>query len=269
MRTSELVNLAYFFLFASLALMWALPPRSRIKAVWIGGAGVGLTVVASAAPQWLMPYAANVLRDWLPVLLMPLAYWQSGCFFQNANPQLQAAFEDSERRILKSLRVDLAHLGHTWVGGLLELAYVFCYPVVPLGLTALYLSGFRNAADYYWTVVLLSAYPCYVLLPFIQLLPPRLVDGTDVSTNRSLYLRRFNLWLVRRVTHEANTFPSGHVAASAAIALVLLRLTPPVGIVFAFIAVGIAAGCIVGRYHYIIDVVAAFVLAAMVFGIVG
>jgi hypothetical protein len=50
---------------------------------------------------------------------------------------------------------------------------------------------------------------------------------------------------------------------------VLLRLTPLAGVVFAFIAVGIAAGCIVGRYHYIIDVVAAFVLAAMVFGIVG
>src|SRR5215510_6141371 len=91
MRTSELVNLAYFFLFTSLALMWGLPSRSRIKAVWIGGAGVGLTVMASAAAQWLMPYAANVLRDWLPALLTLLAYWQSGCFFQKANPKLQPA----------------------------------------------------------------------------------------------------------------------------------------------------------------------------------
>ena len=146
MCTSELVNLAYFFLFTSLALMWALPSRARTKAVWIGGAGVGLTV-ASAAAQWLMPYAANVLRDWLPVLLMPLAYWQSGCFFQKANPKLQAAFEDSERRILKGLRIDLTQLVRTRAGGLLELAYVFCYPVVPLGLTSLYVSGFRNASS--------------------------------------------------------------------------------------------------------------------------
>src|SRR5262249_24002581 len=155
---------------------------------------------------------------------------------QKANPKLQAVFENSERRILQGLRVDLTKWARTWVGGLLELAYVFCYPVVLLGLTALYLSGFRNAADDYWTLVLLSAYPCYVLLPFIQLLPPRLVEGTDASTNHSPYLRRFNLWLVRRVTHEANTFPSGHVAASAAIALVLLRFTPLAGIMFAFIA---------------------------------
>src|SRR5215510_5169905 len=268
MRTSELVNLIYFFLFTLLALVWALPSRSRTKAVWTGAAGVGLTVTASVSDQWLMPYAAGILRDWLPILLMPLAYWQSGCFFQKANPRLQAIFENSEQRILQGLHVDLTRWPRTWIGGLLEFAYVFCYPVVPLGLAALYLSGRGNAADEYWAVVLLSAYPCYVLLPFIQLLPPRLVEGTDAAANRSPYLRRFNLWLVRRVTHEANTFPSGHVAASAAIALVLLRLTPAAGIVFAFIAVGIAAGCIVGRYHYVVDVGAALVLAAIVFAVV-
>src|SRR5262249_25439634 len=123
---------------------------------------------------------------------------------------------------------------------------------------------FSDAADEYWTVVLLSAYPCYVLLPFVQLFPPRLVEKTDASTNRPPSLRRLNLWLVRRVTHEANTFPSCHVAASVAIALVLLRFTPAAGIVFAVIAAGIAAGCIVGRYHYIVDVGAALILAATV-----
>src|SRR5262249_33905072 len=154
------------------------------------------------------------------------------------------------------------------LGTLLELAYVFCYPIVPLGLAALYLAGFKNAVDDYWTVVLLSAYPCYVLLPFIQLLPPRLMERRDQTSQTNLVFRRFNLWLVRQVTHEANTFPSGHVAASTAIALVLLWFTPAAGVVFAVIAAGIAAGCIVGRYHYAIDVGAALALAAIVFGIV-
>ena len=125
-----------------------------------------------------------------------------------------------------------------------------------------------NAADEYWTIVLLSAYPCYILLPFIQLLPPRLVERTDVFANRAAYLRGLNLWLVRRITHGANTFPSGHVAASAAIALVLLRFAPAAGTVFALIAAGIAAGCVVGRYHYIVDVGAALILAATIFAIV-
>jgi membrane-associated phospholipid phosphatase len=256
-RTGELVNFVYFGLFTILALVWALPQHSRIKAVLIGLAGIAITAGAVAGPQ--------ILRDWLPVPLMALAYWESGCFFQKPNPRLQSMFENSERKILELLRIDLARWAHTWLGGLLELAYVFCYPVVPLGLGSLYLSGFGEAADEYWTVVLLSAYPCYVLLPFVQLLPPRLVERTDASSKRTPHFRRFNLWLVRRVTHEANTFPSGHVAASVAIALVLLRFTPAWGIVFALIAAGIAAGCIVGRYHYIVDVAAAFVLAATIF----
>jgi len=260
MRTAELINLTYFAFFTILAVVWALPLHSRIKAILIGLAGIGINRTASLAP--------DVLRDWLPVPLIALAYWQSGCFFQKPNPKLQSLFEISERKLLELLRIRPAALARTWVGSLLELAYVFCYPVVPLGLAALYLSGFSMAADEYWTVVLLSAYPCYVLLPFIQLLPPRLVEGTDVSSNRTAHLRQLNLWLVGRVTHQANTFPSGHVAASTAIALVLLRFAPAAGIVFAFIAAGIAAGCVVGRYHYIVDVGAALLLAATIFAIV-
>jgi membrane-associated phospholipid phosphatase len=258
-RTAELVNLTYFAFFTVLAVVWALPLQSRIKAIVIGLAGMAINGTASATP--------DILRDWLPVPLIALAYWQSGCFFQKPNPTLQSWFEHSDRKLFELLHIDPAELARTWVGSLLELAYVFCYPVVPLGLGALYLSGFSTAADEYWTVVLLSAYPCYVLLPFIQLLPPRLVEGTDAS-RRTVHLRRLNLWLVRRITHEANTFPSGHAAASTAIALVLLRFAPAAGVVFAFIAAGIAAGCIVGRYHYIVDVGAALVLAATIFAIV-
>jgi membrane-associated phospholipid phosphatase len=260
MRTAELVNLAYFGFFTFLALVWALPASSRIKAVLIGLAGLGINELATAA--------ADFLRDWIPVPLMALAYWQSGCFFQKPSPRLQNIFENSERKILQLFRVDLARCAQTWVGTLLELAYVFCYPVVPLGLGSLYLAGFKTAVDDYWTVVLLSAYPCYVLLPFIQLLPPRLIETGERAGTQSHHFRRFNLWLVRHVTHEANTFPSGHVAASAAIAMVLLWFTPVVGILFAVIAAGIAAGCIVGRYHYAIDVAAAFALAGTIFVIV-
>jgi len=256
----------YFSLFTILALVWTLPSRSRTKAVLIGIAGLVLNGAMLAANRRLMSQTAGIFRDWLPVPMMALAYWLSGCFFQKANPRLQAMFEHSDRKILNLLHVDLAMWAHTWFGAFLELAYLLCYPVVPLGLAALYVAGFRHQADEYWTVVLLSAYPCYGLLPFIQLLPPRLLEETEEPTKRN-NLRHFNLWLVRRVTHQANTFPSGHVAASAAIAMVLLRFSPVTGVVFVFIALGIAAGCVVGRYHYAVDVGAAFLLSATTFAI--
>jgi membrane-associated phospholipid phosphatase len=264
MRTAELVNFIYFSVFTLLGLVWSLPRRSRSKVVLTGLAGFGLTEIGVRADAWFVPSVASVLRDWLPAPMMAFAYWQSGCFFQKANPRLQLIFENSDRFILKLLHVRLARWRRTWTGSVLELAYVFCYPVVPLGIAALYVFGFRHAVDDYWTVVLLSAYPCYALLPFVQLLPPRLVAHDD-DAKAARKVRGFNLWLVRHVTHEANTFPSGHVAASAAIALVLLRFVPAAGLVFALIALGIAAGCVVGRYHYAVDVAAAFLLAGTVF----
>src|SRR5262249_48447859 len=215
MRHAEVINLAYFVSFIMLSLVWTLPIRARVKALLIGIGGLTLTEIAANSQS-------AILRDWLPVPLVAMAYWQSGCFFRGANPRMQAAFENSERKIWKLFSLDLAKCARTFLGTLVELAYVFCYPVVPLGLGALYLAGLRDKADVYWTVVLLSAYPCYALLPFVQLLPPRLVERTDKSTQSRRGLRHFNLWLVRNVTHEANTFPSGHVAASAAIALELL-----------------------------------------------
>ncbi len=260
MRAAELVNFTYFLLMTIFALFWPMPSRSKIKAVVIGVVGIAVARLAAIVP--------GIFRDLLPVPLMAVAYWQSGCFFHKPNPRLQEIFEDSERTILRILRADLRRWSQTWIGTTLELAYVLCYPVVPLGLAALYLAGLGNRVDDYWLVVLLSAYPCYALLPFVQLLPPRLVErNTGHQPELTISLRRFNLWLVRRVTHEANTFPSGHVAASAAIAIALLWLSPWWGIVFAVIALGIAGGCIVGRYHYAIDVVAALLLAGTVFAL--
>src|SRR5262249_37782838 len=151
MRTGEVVNIAYFGIFTIMALLWALPLHSRIKAVVLGVIGILVTGATALGPA--------TLRDWLPVPVMALAYWQSGCFFQKANPRLQRLFENSDRKILQALRLDLSKWARTWVGALLELAYVFCYPVVPLGVAALYLAGASNAAAWHWAAVLLSVYP--------------------------------------------------------------------------------------------------------------
>jgi membrane-associated phospholipid phosphatase len=259
MRAAEIVNLVYFAGLAILALVLPLPRGSRLKAVLIGSTGFAITD--------LLPYTSRVVRDWVPVPVMALAYWQSGCFFQKPSSKWQAIFEKSELRLLRMFHVNFEAWRGSWIAAFLELMYSLCYPVVPLGLAALYTAGFKAYADDYWTVVLLSAYPCYAVLPFMQLLPPRRVNSRE-PRYKTNHLRSFNLWLVRHVTHEANTFPSGHVAASAAIALVLFWFTPPAGILFSLIALGIAAGCVVGRYHYILDVAAALLWSLAIFGIV-
>jgi len=81
-------------------------------------------------------------------------------------------------------------------------------------------------------------------------------------------MRRFNLGVVRLITHESNTFPSGHAAAAVAVALVLIRWIPLVGILYALLALGIMAGAFVGRYHYAADLLVGGAIAALTFAIV-
>jgi membrane-associated phospholipid phosphatase len=81
-------------------------------------------------------------------------------------------------------------------------------------------------------------------------------------------MRALNLWILRRGSIQANTFPSGHVAASTGAALVMLSVAPwPAGLLYGIIAAGIAIGTIAGRYHYSADVAAGAALAAIVFAV--
>jgi membrane-associated phospholipid phosphatase len=269
MRNAEAINLVFFSGLSILALLRSLPSNARIKAILIGLSGIGLNVAMLFSPRVLPSYPADILRDWVPVPLMAMAYWQSGCFFHKPDFRMQAIFESWDSKIFRAFRVFTSPLfTRSWFGSALEVAYLLCYPVVPLGVAALYLAGMRHRVDDYWLVVLLSAYPCYVLLPFIQLLPPRSLSAAREWHTSNVALRRVNLWIVGKVTHQATTFPSGHVAASMAIALVLLRDAPIAGFIFLLIAMGIALGCVTGRYHYAVDVIAALIVAGIVFAAV-
>jgi membrane-associated phospholipid phosphatase len=62
--------------------------------------------------------------------------------------------------------------------------------------------------------------------------------------------------VLRRVSHELNTFPSGHVAVATAVALTIFPVSRVAGVFFSIVAIGIAAGAAVGRYHYGVDAIA-------------
>jgi undecaprenyl-diphosphatase len=69
---------------------------------------------------------------------------------------------------------------------------------------------------------------------------------------------------VRRATIGANTFPSGHTAGSLAISFAVIGTLPWVGALLLALALSIALACIVGRYHYVIDVLTGAALALAV-----
>ena len=264
LRTPEWINITFFVLF--MALAWVRPAARRRwkRATLIGGAGIGLILGAVYVPQFFARMDTSVIRDWLPAPLILFVYWQTGAFVDQPNEALQKWLEGFDLRVMRAWR---KVRGGSLLQIYLELAYLLCYPLIPLGLGVLYLSHSRNLVDSYWLVVLPATYLCYVLLPFIQVLPPRLLKPEQKTGNDNNPIRSFNLWILRRASIQVATLPSAHVASTIAASLVLLQIMPLVGFVFLLLSVSVMVGAVVGRYHYAPDVLLGAAVALSVFGL--
>ncbi len=217
-----------------------------------------------SADQFLPQFGASVARDWLPALLMPMVYWQAGWSSGKVNNSFQTSLRRLDRELLSGWLPSLAKPNYRWVVACLELAYISCYVLVPMGLAVLYIKGLKHHSADYWSVVLLATYPCYAFTAFFPTKPPRLLE-TDSANTTIGKMRRFNLWIVRTVSTQMNTFPSAHVTATLGSSLVLLHFVPGTGLVFVLVSIGIALGAVLGRYHYAADVVLAAAFTVTVY----
>ena len=108
-------------------------------------------------------------------------------------------------------------------------------------------------------MVVAAEFGAFAPLSVIQSRPPwaferRATKLESVHDLGSLVVQRFSI--------QANTFPSGHAAGSLAVALALIGTLPWTGAAFLLlVAASISLACVVGRYHYIVDVLAGVALA--------
>ena len=109
-----------------------------------------------------------------------------------------------------------------------------------------------------------ATYSCYVILPFIQALPPRLL-GQEPGLDAPNPVRRLNLSILHCASIQVTTFPSAHVAATVAASFTLLEAVPLAGVVFLCISLSIAVASVLGRYHYAADVILGIAVALVVF----
>ncbi len=263
MRSAEWISIAFFAAFGIAAALLPLPAGRRRNAI-----GIGVAAIASASALRFLAETGpgSVLRDLAPGLFILMAYWQSGQFFQGSHPGLQDTLSRIEALWFPSVRRIAGELeNRPLLAAYLEAAYLMCYPVVPLGVAALYLADRREVADTFWRVVLSASYACYASTALFQTLPPRLVEGDGTSPHGPSSLRAVNLWVLRHGSITANTLPSGHVANSLAIALVLLDAVPVAGVVFLWVAGSITVATAVLRYHYSIDAVLGIGVAILSF----
>ena len=199
---------------------------------------------------------------------MLVPYWQVGQFFSTPDPQMQTRLAKFDRTFYRRLGIEPAQTRISVSFAIfLEVGYLMVYPLVPLGIVVLYVSGMRSMVDLYWLVVLCATYACFVTTLFVRALPPRNLSGTDRFQIPSTRVRTLNRGILNSASIHAVICPSAHVASSLAAALVLLRFQPWVGGIFLFVALSILVATIVGGYHYVADVLLATIIATLMFSV--
>ena len=250
MALYEWVVVVYFSAFAVVGSTARVPEQRKKSA---GAFAVAMVLLAIA--DFLFPPA---IRAWLPHIFLIAGYWLPALLVPRAaeatpfNEWLEE-WDAPLRQSLPSVPAALTPV--------MELAYLSCYPLVPVGFSFVWIDGDVTDVARFWAAVLLAGYSCYATLPWLVSQPPRLLERS-ASEFPSL-LREFNAQVLGKVSHQLNTFPSGHVAVAAAAAAIVATVNPGAGAVLGLVVAAISVGAAVGRYHYAIDVVLGLLVAAL------
>ena len=272
MRRSEILLAAYFTYTAALACI--LPVRAEIALVTVI---LNLTILAGYA---LLIYAwslrhrkfLDIIRDWFPLPLTLLAYREMGWFAApHLTFRLENIFIDWDRTLLRDWGVHRAIEGLGAVlPAILEIAYMLTYALAPFAVAMIYVYRRRGRVEQFLFPFLLAVLLCYAQFPFWPSEPPRTVfPGEDFPTMITVF-RKFNWWMLGGYGIHTSVFPSAHVAGAFSTAFALLSALPEhrwPGRLLLVIAVLIATATVYGRYHYLADAVAGFIVACAALGI--
>jgi hypothetical protein len=247
MAAYEWIVLGYFSLLIISAWLTPVPKARKLRATALG-AGV---LVVLAMNRW----AAPGVRAWLAHFYLVAGYWLPALLVP-ASPDHR--FEEwLLRRDLRWRR--LLAVIPSWLTPSVELAYLFCYPLVPLAFAIVWMTGAEGDIARFWLAVLLSGYACYTTLPWAVSRPPRLL-GPDRNHARGA-LATMNRRVLALVSHQYNTFPSGHVAVAASASAAVATVSLPAGAILGVFVAAICVGAAAGRYHYVEDVLLGLAVA--------
>jgi hypothetical protein len=266
---TEWFCIASFCFFVLVSWLRPLTYRQRLIVFLTGILNISIVLGAAAMNHFFQNVVTTAIRNLIPAVIMVLAYWQSGLFYVKPNLRLQEKLWKMDQQIASfASRFFLGTSFRKWMKSYLELSYLFCYPMVPLGIAIFYFAGQESHATQFWAYVLPPAFICYAMVMFFQTLPPRLLESdfpAETTIGAGAGIRTFNMGIIRHASIQINTFPSAHAAASMAVALAILRFFPVAGWIMVCIAISIAVAAAVQRYHFAADVILGNAIAILWF----
>lgn len=260
-RRSELIILAYFAYATAVAFWLPLAAGIRVRALGVNISLFALYLLLALGEAKLRRRWIGVLRDWLPLALVLLAYREMGWFAPAGHTHaLERGWVVWDHLLLNDwgLRAAIESLGPVFPA-VLEICYTLVYVLSPIALAILYASGAARETDRFLVLYLLGAFGSYALFPYFPSEPPRTVFPGQEMPQIDTVFRQLNWWILGHGGIHTSVFPSGHVSAAFALAISMWRVLPArrwIGGGFLTVAAGIFVATIYGRYHYAVDAVA-------------
>ena len=266
-RRSEWVIVAFLTYAAIAALILPVAPPVRNLVVLLNLAVIlayGLLLHFDAVNRRT---ALSIARDWLPLVLIMLAYREMGWFaLPHHGHALEAHWVIWDRVILRGGAKAAIEAFGPVLPSVLEIAYTLVYALAPFALAMLYIYGHRDQADRFLLIFSVGVLLCYAQFPFWPSEPPRVVFfGQDFPLYETVF-RRFNWWILGSYGIHTSVFPSAHVAGAFSAAFGMWRAMPRPKWVSRFLlaaALLIAIATVYGRYHYAADAAAGFLMAVL------
>ena len=245
MRSFEWIACAYFGYFV-VACWWPRLPAAR-RTFLIGASAVAagaVVAVARAEISWV--------RELAPIAYILVGYFLSGYLFASPSIAVESWLMRWDRRLLGDPSTRFISWPRVLVAGL-ELIYMGCFLMIPAGAGLLALTGHAGLVDRYWSMVISAEFLAFGPLAFIQTRPPWVLERKPELADKAIH--RLAVQMVEHLSIRVNTFPSGtrpvrSRSGSPSWAAALGRRGA------SGLAAGVCVACVVGRYHYVIDVVA-------------
>src|SRR3954453_1101692 len=250
-RSFEWIAWGYFVYLAAACWVPRLPTARRASVI-------GASLCAAAAVVLLSRSNLSWARQTAPLVYILAGYFLSGYLFASPSVATEAWLAGWDRRLFGNPATRFV----TWPKALvaaLEVVYMGCFLLIPAGAALLAWNGHAAVVDRYWASVIGAEFAAFAPMVFIQTWPPWSLEAKPELAEGAVH-RLASQW-VQHLTIGVNTFPSGHAAGSLAVALAMIGTLPGTGLVLLGLAFAICVACIVGRYHYAVDVAAGAAVA--------
>ena len=239
--------------FAAWLMLVAAARRERARSAGAAAALAAALAALVLLTAWFVP----AVRGWMPLAYIAAGYWTPVPLLPADAGRVAGRFATWLAATDRGVESRVTGLPG-WIRHAADICYLLCYPMVPAGYGVLLSVGTDADERRFWLAVLGAAFPCYATLPWLVSLPPRRLAAAAAVRGR---VADVNVAVLGRVSHEFNTFPSGHAAVSTAVAIALAPV-PAAAAVAAAVAGGVCAGAVIGGHHYAIDVVLGVLLGA-------